>query len=685
MYNIFSRFVLSHHLSDLQCGFKAGSRQLFQAIVPHVKNGEWFFDTELVVLALRSGARVKEVPVSWQENRYEERTSKVNIVRDSIRFALNLVLLRARLIREAHRGFIHRHAPLFLMALLVGALYAAPYAYFAYTPRYQGIFIAQAPDEVFYMSTINKSYQSSSLVGNPYLYEYQSVRNPFQYYAVEYALGKTGAFLHLRIDQLATAMEFVFPLLLTLALYWLALLISKSRASALMASAGMMLANEMARPGIADTLNTFLFKSPWTSFMLYERPVNPQVSGIFFYLVLISLFFLYRNPKSKAAVVISGIGLGLLAYIYFYFWAFCLMAFGVVWLYALVVRRWPLLVATTVAGCIGTVVSLPFLVAAGSTFLHGVGGTLAQAVPTHEVIIEKMVLVPLFLYVCIALWAWWSKGTGRAGAWASAFSNKYTFVLILLITGVIASNQQVLTGKLLQQQHFHFFTNIPLFLLAVTLLLGEVVLLLPRTARVAACSAVLVIFFWFGAGEQFSSYQAFAGNYARYQQLAPVFTWLDEHAQPQVVVLGDQQNSSWVPIYTQDFVYNSIYDSNYQVPQSRIVHDYFVDLALQGVTAQSVRAYVYNPDNRNEIGYILFGGLYYRDLCGSAGCFPDSVLQNLITEYTSFLSHPLLQNIQQHKVDYMLIDNVADAGWKLRGIAGKPVITSGDFTLYSLQ
>lgn len=99
-YNLLSRIILGHNLSDLQCGFKAGTRAAFHTILPRVKDERWFFDTELVTLALRSGLRVTEIPVSWLENRYAERKSKVRFFRDSVRFFRSLLALRLRLLKE---------------------------------------------------------------------------------------------------------------------------------------------------------------------------------------------------------------------------------------------------------------------------------------------------------------------------------------------------------------------------------------------------------------------------------------------------------------------------------------------------------------------------------------------------------------------------------------------------------
>lgn len=50
---------------DAQCGFKAVSREVAENVVPHVENNGWFFDTELLLLSLRAGYRIKEIPVHW--------------------------------------------------------------------------------------------------------------------------------------------------------------------------------------------------------------------------------------------------------------------------------------------------------------------------------------------------------------------------------------------------------------------------------------------------------------------------------------------------------------------------------------------------------------------------------------------------------------------------------------------
>jgi hypothetical protein len=580
-----------------------------------------------------------------------------------------------------------RHIFALLLALLVGAIYAGPDIYMAHTPGYQGVLMAQATDEGFYLTALNKSYDSQGPIGDPFQYEYRNFHNPFQYFLIEFAIGKTGSVLHLPLDVLVPIMEFVFPALLTLLLYAFAYAISRSRLSAFFAAAMMLLGNEVVHPdGIANLYHTFLFRGEYTEFITYARLVNPQISSLFFFGSLFCLYYLFTRPHSWRLALLAGVAVGLLVYIYPYFWAFAFVALGTMFLYGLAVRHWSLVLAVAGAGGVCVSVMLPFLLANLPIFLHGGGGQLTQAIPTHHIIIEMVILLPLFLYTLVYLWAWWSKGGGRLGQWAKNFADQYLFVFLLLFAGVIVSNQQVITGKLLSQLHFHFYTNIPIFLLSMSILGMEIVRLLGKRWQVVAVCAAAILLIWYAASVQVLSYRSHVTEAMRYQQLGPIFSYLRERASVQSVVLTDWSLSTGITSNTPDYAYTTGgYDNTFTVPAERIIHDYFVMLELRGVSADSVRSYMYQPENRDELGSILFFGAYWRDTCGSYTCFPDSVIEDLVPQYKEFLSHPLLEQIKKYKINYVLWDSVADSGWNIRSIVGTPLYTSGNFTLYTIK
>lgn len=68
MYIVLIKLFFFVNFSDAQCGFKAMSSKSASAILPHVLDDEWFFDTELLILAEKSGIRIFEEPVRWVDN-----------------------------------------------------------------------------------------------------------------------------------------------------------------------------------------------------------------------------------------------------------------------------------------------------------------------------------------------------------------------------------------------------------------------------------------------------------------------------------------------------------------------------------------------------------------------------------------------------------------------------------------
>ncbi|WP_433801403.1 glycosyltransferase [Actinomycetospora sp. CA-084318] len=79
-YNVLLRGTLRARFSDAQCGFKAIRGDVAQRLLPLVEDTGWFFDTELLVLAERSGLRIHEVPVDW----VDDPDSRVDVVATAV-------------------------------------------------------------------------------------------------------------------------------------------------------------------------------------------------------------------------------------------------------------------------------------------------------------------------------------------------------------------------------------------------------------------------------------------------------------------------------------------------------------------------------------------------------------------------------------------------------------------------
>lgn len=119
-YNRILRLSLRTRFSDAQCGFKAGRRDVVQRLLPQVQNEEWFFDTELLVLAERQALRIHEVPVDWTD----DPDSRVDIVATALEDLRGIARLLAgtRVATFAAIGVACTLAYALLFLLLRGAL-----------------------------------------------------------------------------------------------------------------------------------------------------------------------------------------------------------------------------------------------------------------------------------------------------------------------------------------------------------------------------------------------------------------------------------------------------------------------------------------------------------------------------------------------------------------------------------
>lgn len=131
-YNLILKSTLQAKFSDAQCGFKAIRADVAQRLLPHVADTGWFFDTELLVLAERSGMRIHEVPVDW----VDDPDSRVDIV------ATATADLKG--VGRMLRGFANGSIPVNAIAAQVAPsqLSAAPNSLFRQAVRFATIGVA---------------------------------------------------------------------------------------------------------------------------------------------------------------------------------------------------------------------------------------------------------------------------------------------------------------------------------------------------------------------------------------------------------------------------------------------------------------------------------------------------------------------------------------------------------------
>lgn len=76
-YNLIIKLMFFVHFQDAQCGLKALTREATQKILPLVKNNQWFFDTEILIIGEKAGFKIFELPIKWKD----DPTSTVKVLK----------------------------------------------------------------------------------------------------------------------------------------------------------------------------------------------------------------------------------------------------------------------------------------------------------------------------------------------------------------------------------------------------------------------------------------------------------------------------------------------------------------------------------------------------------------------------------------------------------------------------
>ena len=80
-YNLLVKLLLRVALRDTETGYKFFNRSAILPVVEQIRENGWFWDTEIMVRAARSGLAIVEIPVLFSRRR--DKRSSVHLFRDS--------------------------------------------------------------------------------------------------------------------------------------------------------------------------------------------------------------------------------------------------------------------------------------------------------------------------------------------------------------------------------------------------------------------------------------------------------------------------------------------------------------------------------------------------------------------------------------------------------------------------
>lgn len=92
IFNIIVQLLLFKGIKDTQCGFKLFKSDVSKSIFEQATINRFCFDVEILFIAIKSGQKIKEVPVDW----YNSPNSKVKIPQDAIMMLIDLLMIKLK-------------------------------------------------------------------------------------------------------------------------------------------------------------------------------------------------------------------------------------------------------------------------------------------------------------------------------------------------------------------------------------------------------------------------------------------------------------------------------------------------------------------------------------------------------------------------------------------------------------
>ncbi len=96
-YRLFFKTLFNLKINDFPCGFKMITRQVRDQVLQNILNKGFFWDTEMLVLADKQNFKIVEIPVIWREKNDQNRKSHVSIIKTSLSYIKESILLKIRL------------------------------------------------------------------------------------------------------------------------------------------------------------------------------------------------------------------------------------------------------------------------------------------------------------------------------------------------------------------------------------------------------------------------------------------------------------------------------------------------------------------------------------------------------------------------------------------------------------
>ncbi len=473
---------------------------------------------------------------------------------------------------------------------------------------------------------------------------------------------------------------------------------------------GYWLLRELSLPKIWSAFGSLF--SYLTCYGLMLRPSSRQEVYPFFLLFYIALLRFFKKPEEWSSIIFLGLATGATFYVFSYLWQTVVITLGLVALYALYIRAWPLLRSTLLASALGGAIGLPsllymlYLYKTYPYFLESVArfGLVDTHIPMAEVIYSGGWIGVLLALIAFVYW--------RIPALRG--DNRFLFVAgFTAFTGLglwIMQGSNLITGKLLETgEHIRTFIGswLPLAGVPLVWVLWQKRSSLRGWDRVVVVAGIVVLLFasLIFVDRYFYSYidvAHFAPLWKEEQSYAAPLQWVDNQQKEPVVIWNGMHSglAAYIPTLSRDYVLYSagaLYTltSNQEIQERYLVASYFDNPSIEDLK-NNLSEYVGRQDAFHraksiERGIKICRIIFYFDRAHDCGVPPTSIelmgepfFAGLEKKFTDDIRPHIKTYLQKYHVSYIIKDTVFEPQMKPESLGAKKVWSDDRYEIYRL-
>lgn len=566
-----------------------------------------------------------------------------------------------------------RHVAAFVLAIVAGALTIAPalVARVRIGDAYRGIPFLYQNDEETYLARMRELSEGRLSVASPFFYEYKNASS------LAWPVGEAPyALLHfltrLPLETVLVLTKALFPAALFLLVYAFVWRLTGGEEK------------DRRWPALAAASVVTLAYDPIISLSglelsVWSRPVNPIVGALALFVVLILLERLLTTKRALLALPI-GVVVGLMVW-YPFSWMIAAASIGSVWLVALITRNREAFRASSYALAAAVLGSLPYaiyvLTQTGAAEPGSSSAARFGVFFTHAPIVNKMLLVGTLFFLA---GSWWMA---RRTSWKTLVAETWWLLCAsMLLSGWLAFNHQVITGRNLWHHHFVQYTK-PFVVIALAVFVWRAwPARLMGWAKVA-CAFVLAGSIVNGVLWAFSI-DTTLDRFRFDQRYADPLGWLNENAEAPCVALvveRDEGLTERIPAYTPCDVYTTSWVFS-GVPEERIKHNFFVRMRTLGLLPEHTRSWM--EAHSYEVRSLFFRD--WNDLFakGTGDAWFMDTTETLSREYAEFYEREFYDELNRYRLDYVILEGETPF-YVIEAMRLGESIQAGSFRIYRFR